>query len=146
MTLEANGKLIKTTAPLSSLKQVRGKEIHQLFVKNKSDSLSTSAQPAKKKKIQELCKKYGVLSKLTSFLIVERRNVASEKTPKFVTVPLAKPSVQMPKAAGLGKVRFTGNTAFCDSALSTIGVEFKMTTVNLGSAGTAKAQNWDTGK
>lgn len=143
--MEANGKTLQTTFSLNSLTQVQGREIHQLFVKRKADSLSNSAVIAKKKKIQALCKKYHVLSNFTSFLVVERRNVATEKTPKFVDVPLAKPLTAAPKTAGLGKVKYSGDFSFCESYISTIGVDFKMNTVNLGSAGTAKSQNWDTG-
>ena len=143
--LESDGKAFKTALPLNSLKQVQGKKIHQMFVKHKADSLARDARPAKIDKVRALCKKYHVLSNLTSFLVVERRTIATGSTPKLVNVPLAKPQAKVHKPANLGKVNFVGDTSFSESFIATIGVDFKMTTVNLGSAGTAKSQNWDTG-
>jgi predicted RND superfamily exporter protein len=96
--------------------------------------------------MQDLCLKYHVLSNLTSFLIVEQRRNSTEKTSKLVNVPLARPTTKISKFSNGGKAQYNGDTSFCESFVATIGVDFKMTTVNLGSAGTARSQAWDTGQ
>lgn len=58
---------------LTQLQTIRDTRIHQLFAKKKADSISSTAK-GEISAVKNLCKKYTVLSNLTSFILVEQRN------------------------------------------------------------------------
>jgi len=130
---------------LAQLKIVRGCSMHQLFVKKKADALNSSASHDQKRNLRKLCKKYNVLTSLTSFILIEQRKNCSESTPKLVSIPLARPKPPPLSAQTLAKSGTVSlHGTFSSHYKATIGADFHTCTLQLADR-KVNVQLWDLG-
>lgn len=127
------------------MKTVRGNKIHQLFAKKKADAMSSDAANNKNqiRNLQILCKKYNVLSNVTSFVLVEQRKVATTTTPELVNIPLARPKPAPLTAQTIvtnGTVSLGGK--FSMNYKATIGADFTTCRIVLADR-EVRVQLWD---
>lgn len=95
------------------------------------------------REMQILCKKYQVLSNVTSFVLVEHRKIAATTTPELVVVPLARPKPPPMAAQTLvTNATVSLNGKFSMSYKATIGADFATCRLVLADRSVA-VQLWD---